>query len=1016
MKPLIHPDTWPHVSTLLDEALALPVEAREDWLKALDGDRVAYRDTLRELLSRAEGVETGDFLATLPRFTQVVSRGPLTELAAGDSIGPYRLISELGTGGMGAVWLAERADGTLKRKVALKLPRMVWAKGLAERMARERDILATLEHPNIARLYDAGVDQHGRPYLALEYVEGQPIDVYAKERGLGVRDKLNLLLQVCSAVAFAHSRLVVHRDLKPSNILVTADGQVRLLDFGIAKLMEGDSAKETHLTQLAGRALTLDYASPEQIKGEPIGTASDVYSVGVVAYELLTGGKPYKLKRGSAAELEAAIVAADVEQVSTRAPDVPTRRALRGDIDAILSVCMARSPARRYASIASLVDDLRRHLAGIPVTARPQSLWERAGRLIRRRPTESAVAASVLLALLGGLYAQAAVAIALAGGTGVALWQRRQALNDRDLAERERGRAEAAAAAERAAAQQAERQASRAEEVKRFALSLFELADTDRGAGIRTTALELLQQAGQRIDMELGEQPAVAFELKVALATSLRSLGARDEARKLLELLVGEGAPLPPKSAETVRARLQYADVLSDVGAGEQAMRQLLQAEREANDAGRHELLPEVLRNVALRLGRDGHYAESLMCATRAVEAAEPPEVSDLDRIRAWTMLAHSRFAARQPGAREAAEQAIRIGESMSSSSARRVLLEARRSFATGLLSEGHPLEAIEQLQILLSAQKELLGPAHITLYPTLQALSNAQTSAGDCDSALSSLDESWRVIETSSTGATLERAVNRFRCAVALETARRWPACVAAFDDCLALANQLEKVSPALLLAWRSGAAHALARHGALDDAELRVPSLSQHPPVDALDQAIRQRHLAIIRSLQGRHKEAVVAALAGLQASEAASPLLRAVSRSYYGWVLLRSGDAGKAEDELIGALQELTRRTYPTSPDLTDCRQSLALAWFALGRAREAAKSLVACKEAWEAQGADAREAARAAGHLSLALQAAGDHPGKADTLARHASVVLAGSQRDDDVTLLHCLDMVGRSPPA
>jgi serine/threonine-protein kinase len=180
---------WPAVSALLDEALALPEDERESFVQALVGERAAYRDTVRQLLAYAGGVETGGFLATLPRLTRA-ARGPLAELAAGQSVGPYRLISELGTGGMGAVWLAERADGALKRKVALKLPRMVWAKGLAERMARERDILASLEHPNIARLYDAGVDQHGRPYLALEHVEGLPIDVYAKERGLSVRHRL----------------------------------------------------------------------------------------------------------------------------------------------------------------------------------------------------------------------------------------------------------------------------------------------------------------------------------------------------------------------------------------------------------------------------------------------------------------------------------------------------------------------------------------------------------------------------------------------------------------------------------------------------------------------------------------------------------------------------------------------------------------------------------------------------------------------------------------------------------
>jgi tRNA A-37 threonylcarbamoyl transferase component Bud32 len=286
------PETWPAVSALLDEALALDPAERDTFVQQLDGERAQYRDTLRQLLAQATGVETGDFLATLPRIAAAgpVATDPLGEPASGAMVGPYRLLSELGAGGMGTVWLAERADGTLKRKVALKLPRLAWGRGLAERMARERDILASLEHPHIARLYDAGVDQHGRPYLALEYVEGQPIDVYAKERALSVRTS-SICCCRSAAVAFAHSRLVVHRDLKPTNILVTADGQVRLLDFGIAKLMEGDRTQETQLTQVAGRALTLDYASPEQIKGEPIGTASDVYSLGVVAYELLTGCK-----------------------------------------------------------------------------------------------------------------------------------------------------------------------------------------------------------------------------------------------------------------------------------------------------------------------------------------------------------------------------------------------------------------------------------------------------------------------------------------------------------------------------------------------------------------------------------------------------------------------------------------------------------------------------------------------------------------------------------------------------
>ena len=296
----VGPEALRRLSELLDTALELPESERDTWFAGLQGDDAALAPTLRDLLARQAFNETSDLLDAPPAFTIAGAPANASELHKGDTVGPYRLERLLGHGGMGEVWLAERSDGSLKRKVALKLPHVTWAPGLAERFSREREILSSLEHPNIARLYDAGVDAQGRPYMALEYVDGRPIDEYCKERALPVEARLGLLMHVANAVAFAHSRLVIHRDLKPGNILVTADGQVRLLDFGIAKLMEGDSAQETALTKAAGRALTLDYASPEQIRGESIGTASDVYSLGVVAFELLAGARPYRLKRSAA--------------------------------------------------------------------------------------------------------------------------------------------------------------------------------------------------------------------------------------------------------------------------------------------------------------------------------------------------------------------------------------------------------------------------------------------------------------------------------------------------------------------------------------------------------------------------------------------------------------------------------------------------------------------------------------------------------------------------------------------
>jgi eukaryotic-like serine/threonine-protein kinase len=506
------PETWPAVSALLDEALALDPAERAAFVQQLDGERAQYRDTLRQLLAQATGVETDDFLATLPRIAAGGSAAtePFGEPAAGAMVGPYRLLSELGAGGMGTVWLAERADGTLKRRVALKLPRLAWGRGLAERMARERDILASLEHPHIARLYDAGVDQHGRPYLALEYVEGQPIDAYARERGLSARARLDLLLQVAAAVAFAHSRLVVHRDLKPTNILVTANGQVRLLDFGIAKLMEGDRTQETQLTQVAGRALTIDYASPEQIKGEPIGTASDVYTLGVVAYELLTGSKPYKLRRGSAAELEEAIATVDAPKASEASGDVASRRALRGDLDAILNKALKKAPADRYTTVDAFAHDIARHFASEPVSAQPDAFRYRAAKFLARYRLQVTAGSLVLVAVLAG--------------TGVAVWQAHEA---------RRAGSEALAQATRAG-----QQADRAEAVKQFLIALFAANDLNQRPDSERRALtaeRLLLEGAARINDGFAAQPELRAELHGVVGQLMYDLRLLEPAKQALE-------------------------------------------------------------------------------------------------------------------------------------------------------------------------------------------------------------------------------------------------------------------------------------------------------------------------------------------------------------------------------------------------------------------------------------------------------------------------------------------------
>jgi serine/threonine protein kinase len=329
-----------------------------------------------------------------------VSSGFVSDRYPGEVVGPYRLIRLLGEGGMAEVWLAQRADGSIKREVALKLP-MLWRdrQDLAGRFARECDILAALEHPHIARLYDAGISPDGLPYLAMEYVRGDRVTIWCDEHRLGVRERLTLVLQVLDAVQYAHAHHVIHRDIKPSNILVNEAGQVQLLDFGVAKLLAQD---ESQLTIVYGRALTPEYASPELARGDPPEPASDVYSLGVLLYELLTGCPPYGIKAaGSAAQLEQAIVAAEVPRPSTHlATEAGAARGttqdklvrqLRGDLDAIVLKTLAKTPSDRYPSAAALAEDLRRYLAGQPVRARPDRFSYRLSKLVRRHPTGSAV-------------------------------------------------------------------------------------------------------------------------------------------------------------------------------------------------------------------------------------------------------------------------------------------------------------------------------------------------------------------------------------------------------------------------------------------------------------------------------------------------------------------------------------------------------------------------------------------------------------------------------------------------
>lgn len=435
---------WEQLSPLIDEVLELQPGARPGYLAALDGRHPELAARLARLLAAHERAAADDFLAQGPSMAAT----PAAEAIAGFTVGAYTLERPLGMGGMGTVWLGRRSDGQFTGTVAVKLVNLAMLEaGAIERFSREASILARLTHPNIARLYDAGVTTMGQPYLVLEYVEGQRIDHHADAARLDIRARLGLFLQVTEAVAHAHANLVVHRDLKPSNILVGADGRVKLLDFGIARLLGDDTPGAAAVgTATRSGALTPEYAAPEQLNGGVITTATDVYALGVLLFQLLSGQHPTAADARTAVEFlraldqPAARLTAALGRAAARRDGAALAaargttfarlvRACRGDLDTVLNVALKRDPAERYAGATAFADDVRRYLRQLPVSAQPDSSWYRLRLLFARRRRE-AVAATI-------------AGVAVVTGAAVAVWQARTADAERDFAVQQLERAQA---------------------------------------------------------------------------------------------------------------------------------------------------------------------------------------------------------------------------------------------------------------------------------------------------------------------------------------------------------------------------------------------------------------------------------------------------------------------------------------------------------------------------------------------------------------------------------------------
>jgi eukaryotic-like serine/threonine-protein kinase len=501
---------WAEVDGLFSAALERPAEERADFVRRAAGEDPELRDGVLSLLATAAGPDSP--LAAGARLPAGLVAAALETLeadqepVAGRRLDRYRLVREIGRGGTGTIYLAERDDGEFSQQVAIKLLRRgLDTDDILARFRVERQILASMAHPNIARLLDGGATDDGRPYLVMELVDGRPITEYCDARALSIDERLDLFRKVASAVDYAHRNLIVHRDLKPSNILVSDDGAVKLVDFGIAKVLDESALDgDTPRTRTGMRPMTPQYASPEQVRGEPITTASDIYQLGVVLYELCTGRRPYhgpvRTDRfegpGPPPPSQAVACAADGEASPTpeelaalRSADPRRLRArLRGDIDTIVMTALRSEPERRYGTVHQLAADIDRHRTGHPISARPHRRLYRFRRFARRNPGAVAAAAIVVLAASG-------YTITLASQT------------ERLEAERDRARLEAA----------------RSQEVERFLLGIFEVADPGATRGETVTARELLDAASLRARSELRGQP----ELRAGMLTTIAGVYAR---------------------------------------------------------------------------------------------------------------------------------------------------------------------------------------------------------------------------------------------------------------------------------------------------------------------------------------------------------------------------------------------------------------------------------------------------------------------------------------------------------
>jgi serine/threonine protein kinase len=804
-------ERWQRARSLFDRLVDTP---RLEWEARLDAwcpDDAEVRREAREMLEAdlaagavGAGAELGTHFgdrapAIVAGLAEEFEHAAEAQLQAhapqvGQRVGPFALERELGRGGMGAVWLAKRADGAYDQQVAVKLIRTGWDVGdLSTRFRAERQILAGLEHPHIARLLDGGVTADGKPWLALEYVDGVDLRAYCDLRKAPIAERLGLFLTVCEAVSHAHARLIVHRDLKPSNLLVTRDGQIKLLDFGIAKLVT--AAPDDPSAASATRIFTPEYASPEQVRGEVVTTAVDVYALGLLLYELLTGRRPYRAENSTPAAYERAILdveptrpslavtqasiadgadgsdgadgADGVRALALRRGMTPEglRGELRGDLDAIVLKALRKEPEQRYASVAAFADDVENYLAARPVEARRGGWRYRSARFMKRHALAASLA---MLAVLG-----------LAGGLAASLWQAAEARRQRDVARDE---------------------ATKSAEVVSFLRQLFHASDPNRTDRAGVTARELLDLGVRQVRTEFAARPEVRAELLESMSDAYSGIGLPKESLPLATEVVAlrreHGSPLQLASAlvnlgaqqrtgqsdrkaafasfdeaeeivrrhpvtsadddlETrrLRARLALArgvTLLADTEQAADAERELRLAASlfEALEGPGGDRTLDSLIGLARVLGMRERHDEALETIDRVI--AERRRRVPVDKVGlAESVQARGRLLSRQKRYDEyveASREALDLTVAAFGADAWPTAI-CRHNLATAFYFTGRFDEAVEFERLALEGGRKILTPNHSFLVAGWLRLGDAQVGRQEWNAAIAAYEEALRAL-----------------------------------------------------------------------------------------------------------------------------------------------------------------------------------------------------------------------------------------------------------------------------